>query len=63
MYLDKAIFLDHGQPSWKVKINCLHDVLLFWNNRKYYLHKTPALFIAFGRHDYKGTAVTVIERF
>lgn len=48
MYLDKAVFLDHGQPSWKVKRNCLNDLLLFWKNRKYYLHKTPGLFVAFG---------------
>lgn len=62
-YLDKAIFLDHGHPVWKVKRNCLNDLLLFWINKRNYLHNPPALLIAFGHHRYKGTAVTVIERF
>lgn len=61
-FLDKAIFLDHGHPVWRVKGNCLKDLLLFWN-RRYYLHKAPALFVAFGHHDYKGAAVTAIGSF
>lgn len=42
--LDKAIFLDHVHPVWKVKRNCLNDLLLFWNNRRCYLHNPPAFF-------------------
>lgn len=59
--LDKVIFLDCGHSVWKVK--SLNDLLLLWNNRRYCVHSPPASFIAFGHHDYKGSAVTFIDRF